>query len=114
MKSLYKKQIEFQNNLLRNEKYDIENVVLPEDNIYLFKYHMLQLLSELGEVLVSDKRWKNYRNKKFDFKEKRCEIADCFIVLMNVAMSSGMTYEEIYKSIEEKINENFERVKNEG
>ena len=108
MKNLYKKQIEFQNNLLRNEKYDIENVVLPEDNIYLFKYHMLQLLSELGEVLESDKRWKNYRNKKFDFKEKRNEIADCFIVLMNVAMSSGMTYEEMESEYEEDYDEDDE------
>ena len=113
MKNLYKKQIEFQNDLLRNEKYDTKNVTLPEDNIYLFKYHMLQLLSELGEVLESDKRWKNYRNKKFNLKEKQNEIADCFIVLMNVAMSSGMTYEELYKSIEKKMDENLKRIENE-
>lgn len=119
MKEIYKKQIDFQNYLIKNGKYDNEDVtfprdiVLPNDNKYLFKYHMLQIMSELGEVLESDKRWKSYRNSKFDFKNKKEEIADCFIVLMNIAMCSGLTCEELYKSIEEKINKNVERVENE-
>ena len=50
MKNLYKKQIEFQNDLLRNEKYDTKNVTLPEDNIYLFKYHMLQIVIEAYDI----------------------------------------------------------------
>jgi NTP pyrophosphatase (non-canonical NTP hydrolase) len=67
-------------------------------------------MSELGEVLSSDKRWKNFRNDKLDLENKREEIADCFIVLMNVAIFSGFTAEEVESSILKKIKENYKRI----
>lgn len=77
---------------------------LPKDDIGLASYHILQFMSELGEVLDADKRWKNFRNDKFDKSAKAEEIADCFIVLMNVAMFSEIGPEILYKAIDEKIN----------
>lgn len=75
----------------------------PVDDPRLCSYHVQQLVSEIGEVLEADKRWKNFRNDKHDAAAKADEIADCFIVLMNIAMFSGMTGEELYAAVERKI-----------
>ena len=77
--------------------------MLPSDDPKLCSYHIQQLVSEIGEILDADKRWKNFRNEKYDKEAKADEIADCFIVLMNVAMFSGMSAEELYKAIDDKI-----------
>lgn len=76
---------------------------LPADDIKLMSYHVLQLMSEIGELLDSDKRWKNFRADKFEKDEKLLELADCFIVLMNVAMFSGFSAEDIAQAIADKI-----------
>ena len=73
-------------------------------------YHVQQLMSEIGEVLDADKRWKNFRNQKYDENAKLEEIADCFIVLMNIAMFSGFDGNRLYDAIEKKINEVSERI----
>ncbi len=61
-------------------------------------------MSEIGEVLNADKRWKNFRNDKYDRKAKVEELADCFIVLMNVAMFSGVDAVELGDAIDEKLD----------
>jgi len=76
---------------------------LPTDDTKLMSYHVLQLMSEIGELLDSDKRWKNFRNVKFEKDEKLKELADCFIVLMNVVMFSGFSAEEMVRAIADKI-----------
>jgi NTP pyrophosphatase (non-canonical NTP hydrolase) len=76
---------------------------LPVDDTKLMSYHVLQLMSEIGELLDSDKRWKNFRNVKFEKDEKLMELADCFIVLMNVCMFSGFSDEDIVQAIADKI-----------
>ena len=111
LKSLYCKQIEFQNEICKNKPYEFEVNSLPEDNIKGFSFHVQQLMSEIGEVLSSDKRWKNFRNNKLDINNKKEEIADCFIVLMNVAIFSGFSAEELEECILDKIEKNFERLK---
>lgn len=78
---------------------------LPNDDIRLMSYHVMQLMSEIGELLDSDKRWKNFRNEKFEKSEKLKELADCFIVLMNVTMFSGFSAREIVQAIADKIVE---------
>lgn len=78
---------------------------LPNDDIRLMSYHVMQLMSEIGELLDSDKRWKNFRNEKFEKDEKLKELADCFIVLMNVVMFSGFSAREIVQAIADKIVE---------
>lgn len=83
---------------------------LPSDDICLMSYHVMQLMSEIGELLDSDKRWKNFRNEKFEKDEKLKELADCFIVLMNVTMFSGFSAGEIVQAIADKIVEVKHRI----
>ena len=103
-KDLYNMQIENQSLLIDNDKYDgIHDISLPTDNITLSSYHIQQLVSEIGEVLAADKRWKNIRNDKYDRENKLEEIADCFIVLMNIAIFSGIDADEFETAIFDKL-----------
>lgn len=76
---------------------------IPCDDVSLSSYHIQQLVSEIGEVLECDKRWKNYRNDKFDKDAKLEELADCFIELLNIAMFSNFSAKELSQAIENKI-----------
>ena len=103
-KDLYQMQIDNQSLLINNGKYDnVDNMTLPVDNITLSSYHIQQLVSEIGEVLAADKRWKNIRNDKYDYQNKLEEIADCFIVLMNIAIFSGINADEFETAIFNKL-----------
>ena len=113
---LYNQQMDFQSGLIRRgiyEDYGVEGgeAKLPADYPRLESYQIQQLISEIGEVLEADKRWKSFRNGKYDPEGKKDEIADCFIVLMNVAAFSGLSGEEILSAIENKIKVNNERKK---
>lgn len=83
---------------------------VPADDVKLMSYHVQQLMSEIGEVLSADKRWKNFRNVVYDADGKLEEIADCFIVLMNIAMFSGFDDEQIANAIKNKISEVGQRI----
>lgn len=82
---------------------DENTITVPVDDVGLASYHIQQLMSEIGEVLDADKRWKSHRNDKYDENEKLEEIADCFIVLMNVAMFSGFDGRKIAETIDRKL-----------
>lgn len=86
------------------------DVELPIDSPRLASYHVQQLMSEIGEVLDADKRWKNFRNDKYDKDAKAEELADCFIVLMNICMYSGLDAQDIEKAIVNKLNTVTERI----
>ena len=107
IKDIYKKQVEYQNSIA--DKYDFNIDKLPSDITDGFSYHIQHLISEIGEVLEADKRWKNLRNNKFNIEQKKEEIADCFIVLMNIAIFSGIDEKELEDSIVNKIEANFKR-----
>lgn len=77
---------------------------LPVDSSALCSYHVQQLMSEVGEVLTADKRWKSHRQDNYNPQEKLEEIADCFIVMMNIAMFSGFDGEDVTKAIEDKLD----------
>lgn len=109
MKEIYNKQIKFQNTIKDSYDFEVEN--LPSDIVTGFSYHIQHLISEIGEVLTSDKRWKSIRKSKYNKEEKLEEIADCFIVLMNVGIFSGFTGEEIEDAILNKIDKNMNRSK---
>lgn len=112
---LFNAQFVNQERLLQQGKYEGFTDRLdfkPVDDPRLCSYHIQQLMSEIGEVLEADKRWKNFRNEKVDRAAKADEIADCFIVLMNVAMFSGMTAQETYDAIKQKIKVVNNRIKN--
>lgn len=83
---------------------------IPVDDVKLMSYHVQQLMSEIGEVLDADKRWKNFRNQKYDEGAKLEEIADCFIVMMNIAMFSGFNSYDLVMAIKNKLDEVSERI----
>lgn len=107
----YNDQIAFQNEVIEKVGYGIEVKSIPEDNIEVAKYHMLALMEETGELIKSDKRWKNYRNKHFDKANKLEELSDCFITLFNVAMYSGISAEELELALTKKMDENTKRIR---
>lgn len=103
-----------QSKMLQDGMYDIfkseGTTTIPVDDVKLMSYHIQQLMSEIGEVLDADKRWKNFRNQKYDENAKLEEIADCFIVMMNVAMFSGFDGAQLVEAIEKKLNKVSERI----
>ena len=110
-KTLFEKQAENQRMMFErgmygfvdNPEIDGKYTELPIDEPKLASYHIQQLMSEIGEVLDADKRWKNFRNDFYNRDAKLEELADCFVVLMNISMFSGFTAEEIYNATLEKI-----------
>lgn len=115
LQKIYDKQKAYQEMILADKG---QQLPIPCDSVDWFKYHMLAIQEELGEVLKADKRWKTHRNERFVKEEKAEEIADVFITLLNVCMFSGMSCEEIAKSVSRKIDVNVanfvESKKNKG
>ena len=118
-KQIYDAQMSNQEMMLRCNKYDSfsdeckgdgKYAKLPHDDVRLASYNIQQLMSEVGEVLDADKRWKNFRNEKYDRESKLEEIADCFIVLMNISMFSGFSGQEVASAILKKIDVVCERI----
>lgn len=82
---------------------------LPSDSVEDFKYSVLALIGELGEVLEADKRWKNVRNGKYDREGKLDELVDCMAFMLNMILFSGFTVKEFTKAFVIKNSRNFER-----
>lgn len=110
---LFERQLQNQKNIINKGLYGSIEASVPEDNVFLASYHIQQLISEVGEVLEADKRWKNFRNNKYDKNNKLEEIADCFIVLMNIAMFSGFDSRQVFEAIMSKIQKVSERINEE-
>lgn len=110
---LYDDQVKIQSRMADNGMYDgiDRDLVIPQDIPSLASYHVQQLVSEIGEVLEADKRWKNFRNDKYDRDAKLDEIADCFIVLMNISMFSGFSADDVTNAIhlkQQKVNQRID------
>lgn len=114
LQDLFERQVTNQIKMIEDGLYDDYKSKdvnsIPIDDVKLMSYHVQQLMSEIGEVLDADKRWKNFRNQKYDKNEKLEEIADCFIVLMNIAMFSGFTGSQLTDAIEKKLKDVSERI----
>lgn len=112
--NLFWHQQENQRKMLVDGKYDAFKSEgtneIPVDDVKLMSYHIQQLMSEIGEVLDADKRWKNFRNEEYDENAKLEEIADCFIVMMNIAMFSGFDGSEVVDAIRNKLKKVSERI----
>ena len=110
--SLFNSQIEFQKLVLQKKPYNIQDEIkeLPCDSVQIASYHLQAMAEEFGELVKSDKRWKNYRNTHYDIENKLEELADCFITLMNIAMYSNIDAGTLYCKIKEKILTNTERL----
>ena len=81
----------------------------PKDSVEDFHYSITALVSEIGEVLSADKRWKNARNAHYDRKEKLFELVDCMAFLINAIQYSGFTVEEFYEAFANKNQINLNR-----
>lgn len=114
LQDLFERQKANQEIMLQNGMYDKfkneSTTLIPVDDVKLMSYHIQQLVSEIGEILNADKRWKNFRNERYDEKEKLEEIADCFIVLMNIAMFSGFDGIQLSDAILDKLNKVSDRI----
>lgn len=88
----------------------VMDVELPIDSTSLCSYHIQQLISEIGEVLTADKRWKSHRQDGYCADDKLEEIADCFIVMMNIAMFSGFDGEDVTNAIVDKLGVVADRI----
>lgn len=104
-------QVAFQKEVNEKFGYGVSVKNIPEDNVEVAKYHMLALTEETGELVKSDKRWKNYRNTHYDKSNKLEELSDCFITLFNVAMYSGISAEELELALTKKMDENMKRIR---
>ena len=82
----------------------------PIDSVEDYHYSMTAMVSEIGEVLSADKRWKNARNSYYSREEKLEELVDCMAFLINAILYSGYTPDEFYKAFVEKNKKNFERI----
>lgn len=114
LNDLFVQQMINQDKMLKDGMYDdykMKNTeCVPVDDVRLASYHIQHLISEIGEVLDADKRWKNFRNEKYDKDAKIEELADCFIVLMNIAMYSGINGREMTEAIKEKLDKVSNRI----
>lgn len=107
LQQLFNTQLVTQDKLIQKGVYDrYKNkltATVPVDDVGLASYHVQQLMSEIGEVLDADKRWKSHRNDKFDKNAKLEELADCFVVLMNIVMFSGFDGDDLANAIQQKL-----------
>lgn len=92
----------------------ITGVQTPVDDVRWFQYHMSSMMEELGEVLKADKRWKTHRNVFHDQANKLDEIADVFIIAINLALYSGIDGETMASTIVDKMSRNYKKAKSEG
>ena len=83
---------------------------LPDDSVEDFKYSVLGMISELGEVLDADRRWKNVRAKPENKAAKLEEIADVLAFFINMCLYSGYDSHDIYEAFINKTYKNFERI----
>jgi phosphoribosyl-ATP pyrophosphohydrolase len=100
-KDIFEKQIKFQNK--------ITGVTDVRDDQESYKYQIIAMFEELGEVVKADKRYKTHR-KSYDRVLKIYELADVYIVFMNMLIYSGISYDEFMKYLEEKMRLNFKRI----
>lgn len=83
---------------------------LPTDSIEDFKYSILALISELGEVLDADRRWKNVRKKPLEEPDKKLdELCDCMAFLINAILYSGFSSKQFIVAFLTKNYKNIKR-----
>lgn len=105
LENIFKNQIELQKIAFNKE--------LPKHEPELISYFALGLMSEVGEVLQTDKTWKPFHKGTVDKDATLEELADCWLFLINLCLAEGFNYKEIKKAISEKQAVVFERIKKE-
>lgn len=114
LKDFYIMQMTNQTHMLEKGMYDphltsgIEEI--PGDYPNMVSYHILHLISELGEVLEADKRWKSHRKDKEDLEEKKDEVMDLIIIALNLAIYSEISPNELEIRLKNKMQVNRDRL----
>ncbi len=96
---------------LQKRMFGFENI--PVDSIEDFKYSLLAMIGEIGEVLDADRRWKNVRAKEVKSEEKLEEICDVLAFFINMCLFSGYDASDIYEAFCKKNKKNFDRLNQE-
>lgn len=113
LEDLFLSQLMFQRELcLCGKVKAITNVngIGKVDDLENYKYHLIAMSEEFGELVKSDKRWKNLRNNHYDRQNKLEELSDVLITFINMCIYSGFSYNDIYDSTIKKINKNKKRL----
>ena len=105
IKELFEEQMQLQKCMF--------GTTLPIDSVEDFKYSILALIGELGEVLDADRRWKNVRKGWYNRDSKLDELVDCMAFLINAILYSGYSAEEFTQKFVSKNAKNFIRFYNE-
>ena len=104
LQELVVKQTEFQNLITKSDNSNTDTPIM-------FSYHIQAMVEELGELLKADKRWKTHRNDHFDPANKKEEMCDVFITILHLIIFSGYDISEFAAACEDKINENYLRLR---
>jgi len=85
----------------------LTKATLPDDRPDLVSYHALGLISEIGEVLQADKRWKLWRkgDKSSNQEELEKEIADCWLFMINLTLVYNIDFDKLFDVFIKKHNE---------
>ena len=83
---------------------------VPSDNPDKFMEQICLLGEEVGEVLQNDKRYRTVRDNKYDRDEKLKELADVYIVVMNLFMWSGFDAKTAADAINDRMQYNVDRI----
>jgi NTP pyrophosphatase (non-canonical NTP hydrolase) len=87
---------------------------LPSDRPDLISPYALGLISEIGEVLQADKRWKSGMSKTggdekyHNHEEVLGELTDCLLYFMNLVMACNISEDELFQSfidVQNKVRE---------
>lgn len=114
LKDFYTMQMTNQMHMLEKGLYDPHLMSgikeIPGDYPNMVSYHILHLISELGEVLEADKRWKSHRKDKNNLDEKKDEIMDLIIIALNLAIYSEISADELETRLKSKMQVNRDRL----
>jgi len=105
LSTLFKRQIKLQK--------DITGIDLPADRPDFLTYHISGLVSELGEILDCDKRWKTWRKNvpPADYSALKTEIVDAWHFMINLSLVVGMDAETVFTEFIKKNEIIKERIK---
>ena len=104
---LFNKQIIFQSIINDDNPNDY-----PCDDVQRYSANALLMVEELGELLKEDKRWRTFRGEDYNEKNKEAELADIFIVFMNLCLFSQVDSETLINAVENKMDKNMRRAMN--
>lgn len=106
----------------KNLQKSLLGVKLPKDSPELIAPYALGLVSEIGEVLQANKRWKSGMSKTggddqyCNQKEVTSELTDCLLYFINLCLACNIDYEDLFESfigVQNKVRKrnNLEEVK---